>query len=364
MKTHIPIEGLTVSAYTVPTDYPEADGAVTWDSTTLVLAEARAAGKGGMGWSYADKATAALIHGLLSKVVEGKDAMAINDAWVSMNIAIRNHGRPGIVSMALSAIDIALWDLKATLLDVSLAALLGRARDSVAVYGSGGFTSYPVEKLQEQLSHWVGMGIPRVKMKIGTHPDDDLSRVRAAREAIGSKAELFVDANGAYSRKQALLFAELFVPLGVTWFEEPVSSDDLPGLRLLRDRGPAGIDIATGEYGYEISYFRRLLEAQAVDVLQADATRCGGITGFLQAGALCDAYALPLSAHTSPSIHLHACCAVPRARHLEYFHDHVRIEEMFFDGFRRPVGGAMHPDFSRPGLGLVFKRKDAEKYAV
>ena len=201
-------------------------------------------------------------------------------------------------------------------------------------------------------------------MKIGRHPAEDLSRVRAAREAVGPEAALFVDANGAYSRKQALAQAERFAELGVSWFEEPVSSDELEGLRLLRDRAPAGMDIAAGEYGYDLFYFRRMLEAGAVDVLQADATRCAGITAFLRVGALCESHGLPLSAHCAPSLHAHPACALPGFRHLEYFHDHDRIEHLFFDGAPTPVGGALRPDLSRPGLGLEFKRQDAARYAV
>ncbi len=187
--------------------------------------------------------------------------------------------------MAISAVDNALWDLKARLLDLPLVNLLGAVRDGVPVYGSGGFTSYSHEQLQKQLGGWVDSGIPRVKMKVGTHPEKDVERVGVAREAIGSQAELFVDANGAYSRKQAIEFAYRFKnDLGVTWFEEPVPSSDLSGLNFIRDSAPAGMDITAGEYGYDIVYFRRMLESFAVDVLQADATRCAGITGFLRCG--------------------------------------------------------------------------------
>jgi L-alanine-DL-glutamate epimerase-like enolase superfamily enzyme len=267
--------------------------------------------------------------------------------------------------MAVSAVDTALWDLKARLLRLPLVALLGAVRDSVPVYGSGGFTSYPIDRLREQLGGWVARGIGMVKMKVGTDPAADPERVRAAREAIGPDAGLFVDANGAYDRKQALAFAELVAgEYGVGWFEEPVSSEDLDGLRLLRDRAPAGMDIAAGEYGDGLPYFRRMLAAGAVDVLQPDATRCGGITGFMRAGALCQAHGVPLSAHTAPSIHAHACCALPTARHIEYFHDHVRIEAMLFDGAREPVDGRLRHDLSRPGLGLEIKEGEAARYAV
>ncbi|MBV8676169.1 MAG: hypothetical protein JO355_03255 [Planctomycetaceae bacterium] len=358
------IDRLEVSAYTVPTDFPESDGTYAWKHTTLVLAEATAGGKTGLGYSYADTATAALIRDSLAEVVRGRDAMAVPGAWSAMVAAIRNLGRPGIASMAISAVDSALWDLKARLLDMPLVTLLGAVRDAAPVYGSGGFTSYALERLRDQLGGWAARGIRGVKMKIGTHPADDLDRVRAARDAIGPDVELFVDANGAYSRKQALAQAEAFAALGVCWFEEPVSSDDLEGLRLLRDRAPAGMEIAAGEYGYDLFYFRRMLDAGAVDVLQADATRCAGITGFLRVAALCQAHALPLSAHCAPSLHAHPCCALPDVRPLEFFHDHDRIEHMLFDGTLSPVGGALRPDLSRPGLGLEFKRQDAARFAV
>jgi L-alanine-DL-glutamate epimerase-like enolase superfamily enzyme len=266
--------------------------------------------------------------------------------------------------MAISAIDVALWDLRAKLLHVSLAHLLGAARESIPVYGSGGFTTYDDYRLQSQLAGWEEKGFSFVKMKIGTHPSDDPRRVEVARKAIGDSVELFVDANGAYTVKQAIHLAEIFHASNVTWFEEPVSSDDLAGLRFIRDHIPAPMEVAAGEYGYTVPYYERMLAAQSVDVLQADATRVQGITGFLSAAALCDAHQIALSAHCAPSLHVHVCCAVPRARHLEYFYDHARIERMFFDGFCDPRHGHMFPDWSRPGLGLELKEKDAEKFLV
>lgn len=318
----------------------------------------------GLGYTYADSATATLLRDVLSGVVEGQDAMAPASTWNAMVSRIRNLGRPGIASMAISALDIALWDLKARLLNVPLLTLLGAVRRSVPVYGSGGFTSYSDKQLQMQLAGWVKQGITRVKMKVGRDAKADVGRVREARRAIGPEAAFFVDANGAYSRKQALQQAEAFAEFNVSWFEEPVSSDDLAGLRFVRDRAPAGMEIAAGEYGYDLTYFRRMLDAGAVDVLQADATRCAGITGFLQVAALCEAHHIPLSAHTAPSVHTHLGCAVNPLRHLEYFHDHVRIENMFFDGVRSPVNGEISPDLSRPGMGIELKRADAGRFAA
>ena len=364
-RAEVPIERLDVSAFIIPTDFPESDGTLAWDKTTLVVVEATGGGIRSLGYTYADTATALLIKDFLTSVIMGRDAMDVPATWAAMVHSIRNLGRPGIVSMAISAVDSALWDLKARLLDLPLVTLLGAVREAVPIYGSGGFTSYSLEQLQEQLSGWVNEGITRVKMKVGTHPSDDLDRVRAAREAIGPRAELFVDANGAYSRKQALAFAEKFkADCDVSWFEEPVPSDDLEGLRLLRDRGPAGMDIAAGEYGYDLLYFHRMLAAGAVDVLQADASRCAGITGFLQAAALCEANSIPLSAHCAPSLHAHPCCALTPVRHVEYFHDHERIEHMLFDGTLTPVNGELRPDLSRPGMGIELKRSDAARFAV
>lgn len=364
LRERIRIDKLHASAYTIPSASRETDGTLEWSSTTLVIVEAVAGGSVGLGFTYADTATARFIRDTLSEFVVGSDAMAIPGVFARMQHHVRNHGGPGIVRMAISAVDVALWDLKAKLLDISLSSLLGPVHDSVAIYGSGGFTSLTIDQLREQLGGWVMRGIQRVKMKVGTHPDKDLERVRAARVAIGDDARLYVDANGAYSRKQTPYFAEAFADLGVSWFEEPVSSDDLEGLRLMRDRAPAGMEIAAGEYAYDVFAFRRLLEAGAVDVLQADATRCGGLSGYLHAAALAEAHLLPLSAHTAPSIHAHVSCSIRGIRDVEYFFDHVRIEGMLFDGVLEPVNGCLRPDRSRPGLGLEFKKADAREYAV
>ena len=360
----VSVERLEVDVFTIPTEEPESDGTLEWDSTTIVVVEAEGGDKRGLGYTYSAPAAAEVVRHTLAPLVEGRDALAIGEAWLAMTRAVRNQGRPGMASMAIAAVDTALWDLKARLLEVPLFMLADPVREQVPIYGSGGFTSYSIDRLQEQLAGWVEEGIPRVKMKVGRQPDRDMERVRAARQAIGPNAELFVDANGAYTRKQALQMAEDFAGQGVTWFEEPVSSDDLEGLRLVRERAPAGMEVVAGEYGWDAFSFRRLLEAGAVDCLQADATRCGGITGFLQAGALSWAHQVDLSAHTAPSLHAHAACAVPRLRHLEYFSDHVRLERMLFDGVLEPNAGDLLPDPDRAGLGLELKRAEAEKYAA
>lgn len=354
---------MEVSAFKIPTDCPESDGTYKWDSTTLVVVEVGTPACKGWGYTYADLATAILIQKTLCKVLDNQDAMAIPECWMTMRRAIRNVGRSGIASMAIAAVDMALWDLKAHMLNVPLVTLFGAARSGIPIYGSGGFTSYTDKQLEEQLGTWSEQGISQVKMKVGRNPESDLERVHTARKAISPHTRLFVDANGAYSVKQAQWFSNSFAESGVQWFEEPVSSDDLIGLHRIREYAPETMEIAAGEYGYDLGYFQTMLDHASVDVLQADASRCG-ITGFLQVGALCEARTIPLSAHCAPSLHLHPACSLHSLRHVEYFHDHVRIEHMLFDGAQTPVKGVLYPDLSRPGHGLEFKRADAARFAL
>lgn len=364
MRVQAPIERVRARAFKIPTDKPEADGTISWDSTTLVMVEAFGGGMSGIGYTYSGGSVVALIRGELANAVEGRDALDPQGAWLSMQQHVRNLGREGLAATAISAVDAALYDLKARLLDLPLAKLLGAYRGSVPIYGSGGFTTYSDDELEQQLGGWVSDdGCVFVKMKIGSHPEDDPRRVEVAKRAIGD-AQLFVDANGAYAVQQALSLANAFAEQDVGWFEEPVSSDDLVGLSAIRNRIPAGIEIAAGEYAYTVGYVRRMLEAHAVDVQQADMTRCGGVTAFLQVAALCEAFHVDLSGHCAPALHLHVACAAPRLRHLEWFHDHVRIEHMLFDGSPVPKDGMIAPDLSHPGNGLTFKEQDAARYAV
>lgn len=362
-RTEARIAEVAVRAFRVPTDAPEADGTFAWDSTTMVLVSITAGDKTGLGYTYASAATGAFIVEKLVPVLSGRDAMAIPAAFAAMVDAIRNEGRPGVASTAISAVDNALWDLKAKHLDVSLAALLGEVRGQIPLYGSGGFTSYDDARLADQLGGWAAEGFPFVKMKIGTEPDRDPVRVAVAREAIGPDCALFVDANGAFTAPEARRMADRLAEWNVRWFEEPVSSDDLGSLAAVKNHAPAGMAIAAGEYGYDLRYFRHMLEADAVDVLQADATRCGGITGFMEAAAVAHAFGVPFSAHCAPSLHVPACCALAHAEHIEWFHDHARIEHLLFDGAPKPEAGHAEPS-DAPGFGLVLRPQDAARYEI
>ena len=362
MKDNIHISDLSAAAYKVPTDFPESDGTLEWNSTTLILVEIKAAGKSGLGYTYANESICHFIIQILKPLLTGKNAMDITRIFGDMCMAIRNEGQAGMAYMAISAVDNALWDLKAKILELPLCCLIGMDREKILLYGSGGFTSYDEHKLTSQLAGWEEEGFRQVKMKIGRHPDRDVDRVKAVRNALKQDTEIFVDANGAYSVKESLRISTTFQDLGVSWFEEPVPSFDLDGLKFIRDYGSSHIRIAAGEYGYHLDYFLKMLQKKSVDVLQADATRCGGISGFLKVTRLCEAFRIPLSFHCAPAQHLHVSLCSPSFYIGEYFHDHVRIERMFFENVATPRSGYLVPDLTVPGIGISFKKKDAEKY--
>jgi L-alanine-DL-glutamate epimerase-like enolase superfamily enzyme len=356
------IDAVVSRVDTVPTDRPEADGTLAWSSTTVVTVAIRCGGVVGLGWTYASAAAKTVIEGLLTKLLIGKECLAISGLHEAMVRQCRNLGRPGVVSCAVSAIDIALWDLKARLFGVPLVELFGRCQTSVPIYGSGGFTTYDERATTEQLEYFVGaLGASRVKIKIGeswgAETDRDLARIGLARRVVGDGVELFVDANGAYSRKQAIRIGHRFVEdHGVSWFEEPVSSDDLVGLREVRDQ--LSCDVTAGEYGFDEPYFARMVQAGAVDCLQIDVTRCGGYTSWLRAAAIAAANGLEVSGHCAPSLHASVAASVPNLRHLEYFHDHERVDGLLFDGAPIPTGGRLVLDAGVVGHGMTWKGSD------
>lgn len=362
------LTGLDVAVYRVPTDRPEADGTLAWDSTMMVVVTAAEGDDRGIGWTYAGAGAADVVRDELAPVVLGRGSTDIPALAEDMARACRNLGRPGLAACAISAVDVALWDLRARQLGLALVDLFGSARAEVPVYGSGGFTTYDDATTVEQLETWVGAwSIPRVKIKIGeswgSMEARDLSRVALARRVIGDDAALFVDANGGYGTKQAVgLGRVMFEEHHVSWFEEPVSSDDREGLARVRDAF-AG-DVAAGEYGYTLDYFATLLGAGSIDCVQADVTRCGGYSVWRRVAALAEACHLEVSGHCAPNVHVPIAASVPNLRHLEYFHDHHRIETMLFEGCCLPEGGVMRPDRSRPGHGLELRAADAERYRV
>lgn len=359
-----PISAVEARAYTVPTDGPEADGTLSWDSTTLVVVEARADGEVGTGWTYAPAAAARVVDDLLAPVVVGHHSpLAPADAQAAMVRAVRNAGRGGLVGMAISAVDVAVWDLGARLLGIPLTRWFGSGARPVPVYGSGGFTTYDDERLVRELEGWLARDLRTVKIKIGeswgTREGRDLHRVELARSVVGDEVGLFVDANGAYDRGRARRVGRRLDDLGVRWFEEPVSSEDLRGLALLRDA--LDLDVAAGEYAHDLAYARRM--APAVDCLQVDVTRCGGYTGWRSIAAAAAALGVDVSAHCAPYLTAPVAAATPGLRHLEWFHDHVRIVGELVDGYAAPVDGALRPA-DVPGHGLRLRGERAAAYRV
>ena len=357
-----------MAAYTIPTERPEGDGTLTWDSTTWVVVRVATddpALPSGLGWTYAPAAAAAVVGDLLAPVVRGSDALEVRRTWDRLVRTVRNAGRPGLVTMAISAVDTALWDLNARLLALPLDRLLGTVRDDVPVYGSGGFTTDDEDRLRAQVDDWLDDGIPRVKIKIGeswgTRVDRDLARAALVRETAGRDVEVYVDANGGFGAAQAIRVGRALDDLGVTWFEEPVTSDDHAGLRRVRDA--VAQDVAAGEYGDSLAYFAHLLAAETVDCVQVDVTRCGGYTEWLRIAPLAAARGLQVSGHCAPSLHLPVAMATPNLRHLEWFEDHVRIESRFLEGFSSPDGGSVMPG-PDPGNGLTVREADLAPYRV
>lgn len=354
------IDGVEVAAYTVDTPEPEADGTLTWDATTAVVVHAHAGRSTGLGWTYSSPAAVAVITEELAGVVTGRDPFDIPGAWEAMHRHCRNVGTRGLVMQALSAVDVALWDLKARLLDQPLALLLGQARPAVPIYGSGGFTTLDDTQLGEQVATWQEAGCAAMKIKIGqnwgANLARDISRVCRLRELAGDDVDLMVDANGGYSVAQARRAGAAFDDLGVVWFEEPVSSDDIDGLRVVRDA--VRCDVAAGEYVSDRYDARRL--APVVDCLQLDATRCGGYTGWLAGAAIAASHNLQVSAHCAPALHAPVAASITNLRHVEYFIDHTRLEPKLFDGLPPAANGALTANTTVPGHGMSVTASAAQ----
>lgn len=350
-STASPIGDVSTGIYRFPTPEPEGDGTLTWDATTAVTVQIQSEGCTGLGWTYSSSASAAIITDHLAPAISDLDVLDVSGCWSAMHRACRNLGTRGLVMQAISAVDIALWDLKARLLGVSLSSLFGQLRDAVPVYGSGGFTTMNTQQLHDQIRTWTEAGCAAMKIKIGqgwgTQETRDLARVEQLRSQTDDVA-LMVDANGGYSRGQARRVGQQLDDLGVVWFEEPVSSDDLEGLAVVRNA--LNCDVAAGEYISEVDEADRL--CAVVDCLQLDVTRCGGYTGWLRAAAAAAVHHLEVSGHCAPSLHAAVAAAVPNLRHVEWFTDHARLEPLLVDGAPPVHHGALHPDPDALGHGM------------
>lgn len=346
------IDDIDVASHRFPTPEPESDATLDWHDTTAVTVSVTAGTMRGLGWTYSSRAAATVIIDHLRPLLLGHSAHDVGSAWAAMHRSCRNLGTKGLVMQAISAVDIALWDLKARLLGTPLVHLFGQHRDRVPIYGSGGFTSSSDAELAQDVAAWKAAGCTAMKIKIGrsggTQLDWDRYRVLLFRELAGDDVALMVDANGGYDVGTARRIGAELDELGVTWFEEPVSSDDSHGLGVVRDS--VRCDVAAGEYisdGYDV---QRL--APVVDCLQLDVTRCGGYTGFLRGAAVAAAHNLDVSAHCAPALHAPVVAAIPNLRHLEWFNDHVRLEPELVDGVPTVDSGALIAPTEVTGHGM------------
>jgi L-alanine-DL-glutamate epimerase-like enolase superfamily enzyme len=355
-----PLTGAQTAVYRFPTPEPEADGTLRWHATTAVTVTLEAGGHSGLGWTYSSPAAATLVHDTLAAAVHDRDAFDIAGGWQAMHRACRNFGTKGLAMQAISAVDIAWWDLKARLLAVPLAALFGTCRSDVPIYGSGGFTTLTDVELEDQINWWHSVGCTAMKIKIGESWGNniarDLARVGQLRTFAGDGVHLMADANGAYTPGQARRVGAALDELGVVWFEEPVSNDDITGLATVR--AALNCDVTAGEYAADVYDIDALLPV--VDCLQLDVTRCGGYTGWLRGAALAQAHNIQVSGHCAPALHVPVALAIPHLRHVEWFADHARLEPLLVDGTPDVHDGALHLNSDCTGHGMTLSRQSAD----
>jgi L-alanine-DL-glutamate epimerase-like enolase superfamily enzyme len=310
----------------------------------------------GIGVTYHEvggEATCELINRNMAPKLIGRDPLETEAIWQELFHYLRGIGRKGLMFCALSAIDIALWDLKGKIVDLPLCKLLGGARTKVPVYASGGWTSYSDEELVDEIEGMIARGFTAVKFKVGFDGGQNLrrdaERVRKVREAVGPDIKLLVDANNSFDAATAVQLANRIREYDITLFEEPVFADDIPGLARFK-RG-TDIPLATGEHEYTKFGVRDLLIHEAADIVQVDGARAGGYTEMLKCAALTQAWNVKFAPHAMENVHLQLAAAVPNALFLERLLMFEDLTALVFRDAPLPIGGFMHVP-NLPGLGL------------
>ena len=269
-------------------------------------------------------------------------------------------------SRAASAIDIGLWDLKAKALGLPLYRLLGAFTDTVPIYGSGGWTDFSEQELVAEMTGHVEQGIKAVKMKIGKDMGkserEDIERVAAVRKAVGDDVALYVDVNSGYYAKQAIYMCKEFEQYQVGWIEEPVLADDLTGLAEIRRA--VSIPVATGEEEYTKQGFKELISGGAVDIVQPDVQRIGGVTEWMKVARLAEAFGLPMAPHAAQLVHLHVACAIPNLKAVEYMNHYLEADRLWYTEFPEPRDGMWSPYPDKPGLGLELDPYAVDRWSV
>ena len=312
------------------------------------------------------RATQALVEGSFKELLVGENPLWVEKLWDDLFWCIRGVGRKGLAFCALSAVDIALWDLKAKHFNVPLYQLLGPYTESVPVYGSGGWTHFDLDELVAEQTHYVERGFKAVKMKVGKdfgkREREDIERLAAVRDAVGDDIEIYVDANNGYYAKQAIYMGKAFEEYGVGWFEEPVLADDIDGLAAVAKA--IDIPVATGEHEYTKYGFKDLIARGGADIVQPDVARVGGVTEWLKVAHLAHAFNLPVAPHAYQLIHLHLACATPNLKVVEYLGVSEESDKLFYKGFPEPENGMWSPDPDKPGLGLELDTDAVAEYMV
>lgn len=307
-----------------------------------------------------------IIERALKPILLNQDPLCIEKLWDDMFWRVRGYGRKGVAFCAISAVDIALWDLKAKLFGVPLYRLLGPYTDRVPIYGSGGWTSFSEEELVREQTGYVERGIPRVKMKVakdfGKSEAEDIRRLKAVRKAVGDEVEIYVDANNGYYAKQAIGMAKHLADYDVKWFEEPVLADDIAGLAAIARA--ISIPVATGEHEYTRYGFKELIAQGGADIVQPDVGRVGGISEWMKVAHLAQAFNLPIAPHAVQLVHLHVACCIPNLKVVEYLGTVEEGDKLWYTEFPEPRDGYWSPYPDRPGLGLELSPEAIRKYAV
>ncbi len=320
----------------------------------------------GLGLGGGTTAAREVIERTLKPILLGQNALHIEKLWDEMFWAIRGVGRKGLAFSALSAVDIALWDLKAKYYETPLYQLLGPYTESVPVYGSGGWTHFSLDELVAEQCGYVERGMRAVKMKVGKdfgHSErEDVARLAAVREAVGPDVQIFIDANNGYYAKQAIRLARVFEEYDVGWFEEPVLADDIDGLAAVAKA--IDIPVATGEHEYTKYGFRDLIVRGGADIVQPDVGRVGGISEWMKVAHLAHAFNLPVAPHAYQLVHLHLACATPNLKIVECLGTVEAADRIFYTSFDEPRNGVWSPDPHKHGLGLELDPSAVKHYAV
>ena len=318
----------------------------------------------GLGMTYSSPGVKDVVESALMQILIGRDPMDTEKIWDDMLWKVRSYGRKGVALCAISAVDIALWDLKAKFLNLPLYKLLGAYTNSVPVYGSGGWTNLTKSELIQEMTDYVESGIPRVKMKVGKNfgncEREDIERVEAVRDAIGYDIALYIDANNGYRKKQAIYMAKEFEQFQVGWLEEPLIPDDVDGMSEIARS--TTIPIASGELEYTKYGFKELIYRGGADIVQPDVGRVGGVTEWIKVAHLAESFNLPVAPHALQLVHLHLCCAIPNIKAVEYMNISLENADLWMTEFPKQSNGMWSPFHDKPGLGLDLDHYSVAKY--